>query len=73
MADLQKEYMKLANSFERKKCRYLDNHICPLRPSKARKGESCDGCSLLEKTIAFKELSQTIEAEQALKQMELKN
>ena len=69
MADLQNEYMKLANSFERKKCGYLDNHICPLRPNKARVGESCDGCSLFEKVITFKELSQKIENEQALKQM----
>lgn len=54
-------YMKLANSFERKKCGYLENHVCPLRPSRARKGESCDGCSLLEKIFTFKALSLEIE------------
>lgn len=50
-------YMKLANSFERKKCGYLENHNCPLSPSKARKGESCNGCSLFEKVLFFKEMS----------------
>lgn len=54
-------YMKIANFFERKKCKYLDNHVCPLRPSRARKGESCDGCSLLEKIFTFKALSLEIE------------
>ncbi len=53
--------MKLANSFERKKCKYLDNHVCPLKPSRARKCESCDGCSLLEKVMTFKQLSLEIE------------
>lgn len=57
----EETYMKLANSFERKKCGYLDNHICPLKPSRARKGESCDGCSLLEKVLSFKAISMEIE------------
>lgn len=57
----EEAYMKLANSFERKKCGYLDNHICPLKPSRARKGESCDGCSLLEKILSFKAISMEIE------------
>lgn len=61
MSSINEEYMKLANSFERKKCGYLDNHVCPLRPSKARKGESCDGCSLLEKIVFFKHMSKDIE------------
>lgn len=61
MTEMEEQYMKLANSFERKKCRYLDNHICPLKPSRARKGESCDGCSLLEKVLAFKQISLEIE------------
>ena len=54
-------YMKLANSFKRKKCRYLDYNVCPLKPSRARQGESCDGCSLLEKIFTFKALSLEIE------------
>lgn len=54
-------YMKIANSFERKKCGYLENHVCPLKPSRARKGESCEGCSLLEKILSFKTLSIEIE------------
>lgn len=54
-------YMKLVNSFERKKCGYLNNHVCPLKPSRARKGESCDGCSLLEKILSFKAMSMEIE------------
>lgn len=57
----EEAYIKLANSFERKKCGYLDNHICPLKPSRARKGESCDGCSLLEKILSFKAMSIEIE------------
>jgi hypothetical protein len=57
----EEAYMKLANSFERKKCGYLNNHVCPLKPSKARKGESCDGCSMLEKILYFKQMSMEIE------------
>lgn len=55
------EYMKIANGIPRKKCGYLDNHTCPLRPNKAMKGEPCDGCSLFEKIAEFKELSLRIE------------
>lgn len=55
------QYMKIANSIPRKKCRYLGNHVCPLKPSKAAKGEPCDGCSLFEKILEFKELSIKIE------------
>ena len=51
----------MADSFERKKCGYLDNHVCPQRPDKARKGESCDGCALLCKIIGFKKMSLEIE------------
>ena len=58
-------YMKIANSIERKKCGYLNNHICPLKPSKAQKGMPCDGCSLLEKILYFKQLS--IELEKQMK------
>lgn len=54
---------------QRKKCGYLANHVCPLKPSKATIGESCDGCALFEKVLAFKELSQRIEAEQKLAEM----
>ncbi len=57
----EEAYMKLVNSFERKKCGYLDNHVCPLKPSRARKGESCDGCSLFEKIHTFKAMSLEIE------------
>ena len=53
MSSINEQYMKLANSFERKKCGYLDNHVCPLKPSSARIGESCDGCSLFEKNNVF--------------------
>lgn len=59
--EMQKAYMKIAHSFERKKCGYLNNHVCPLKPSKARIGESCDGCSLFEKILCFKQLSVEIE------------
>lgn len=55
------QYMKIANSIPRKKCGYLDGHICPLKPSKAEKGVPCDGCSLFEKIEEFKELSLKME------------
>ena len=55
------QYMKIANSIQRKKCGYLNNHVCPLKPSRAAKGEPCDGCSLFEKILEFKELSLRIE------------
>lgn len=54
-------YMDIANGIERKKCGILDNHVCPLVPSKARKGESCDGCSLFEKLLTFRRLSLGVE------------
>lgn len=46
---------------ERKKCGYLDNHVCPLSPSKARKGESCEGCALFEKILFYQRMSMEIE------------
>ena len=54
---ISESYMKIADSIPRKKCGYLDGHTCPLKPSRAMEGESCDGCSLFEKIITFKELS----------------
>ena len=59
-------YMKLVENIERKKCKYLDGHICPLKPSRAKIGESCDGCSLMEKVLTFKELSLQIEEQRKL-------
>ena len=46
---------------QRKKCKYLDNHICPLSPSIAEVGTSCDGCALFEKILSFKNLSIRLE------------
>lgn len=61
MSKAGQSYMNIVNGIERKKCGYLDNHVCPLVPSKAQKGESCDGCSLLEKLLSFKDMSIKIE------------
>ena len=55
------KYMKIVNSIERKKCGFLENHVCPLPPSKARKGVSCDGCSLFDRIMHFKNTSLAIE------------
>ena len=49
------------SGIERKKSGYLDNHGCRQSPSKAIKGESCDGCALLEKILCFKSMSMEIE------------
>lgn len=51
----------MGDFFERKKCGYLENHVCPQRPDKARKGESCDGCALLSKIMGFRKMSLEIE------------
>lgn len=58
---ISEEYMKTVNGISRKKCKYLDGHTCPLKPSRASKGASCDGCTLLEKILFFKQLSLEME------------
>jgi len=61
MANVGEEYMNIANSLEKKKCGYLNNHVCPLFPSKAQIGVPCDGCSLFETFLFFKRRSMDIE------------
>lgn len=58
-------YMKPVNAVERKRCGFLGNHVCPRIPSKARKGVSCDGCTLFERITHFKNTSLEIERSMA--------
>lgn len=47
---------------DRRICSYIGNHVCPAKPEQAGKNGSCDGCTMFEKILSFKERSLALEA-----------